>query len=90
MIFKRIASCELNVLEGMFNDAEIKNAIFRIGSLKAPGSDGLQPIFFQSQWEIIGPSVFDLVKKIHAQPVLIKDINGTLVVLIPKVQQRNS
>jgi hypothetical protein len=32
---------------------EIKEAIFSMGSLKAPGLDGLPPLFFKHYWEIV-------------------------------------
>ncbi|KAH1121735.1 hypothetical protein J1N35_004895 [Gossypium stocksii] len=36
---------------------EIKKALFDMAPLKAPGSDGLHAIFYQSQWEVVGPSI---------------------------------
>lgn len=40
---------------------EIKCAIFSMGALKAPGPDGLNPLFFQSQWDVVGKSVVELL-----------------------------
>lgn len=42
---------------------EIREAMFSMGPFKAPGSDGLHAIFFQSQWDVIGTSVCNFVKK---------------------------
>ncbi|KAK9219149.1 hypothetical protein WN943_007789 [Citrus x changshan-huyou] len=46
------------------DDVEVKNTIFSMPPMKAPGIDGLHGIFFQSQWELVGPSMCKLVKQI--------------------------
>lgn len=53
--------------------------------LKAPGSDGFHPLFFQKQWNIIGEVVCDWVKSIFNGGIIDGDLNNTLIVLIPKV-----
>ncbi|XP_057432516.1 uncharacterized protein LOC130725290 [Lotus japonicus] len=68
-----------------FVEEEIKDAIFEMGSLKALGPDGLQPVFFQSQWPIVGKSVVNFVTDCYPNPNLIEQVNETLLVLIPKV-----
>ncbi|RYR28544.1 hypothetical protein Ahy_B01g052688 [Arachis hypogaea] len=47
---------------------EIKNAFFRIGSLKAPGLDGFPAIFYKENWDIIGESVINHVKSCWEEP----------------------
>lgn len=84
--FPSLSSYDLLRLEGIFSDIAIKDVVFSIGPLKALGPDGLQPIFFQSQWDIIGSSVCDLVRKVYLNPDMVCNLNETLVVLIPKVQ----
>lgn len=59
-------------------------AVFEMGPLKAPGPDGLQPIFSHSQWDIIGSSICNLVHHIYSEPEVVRGLNETLVVLIPK------
>lgn len=58
-----------------------------MGSFKAPGLDGLQPIFFKSQWSIVGPSIVKLVSDFFHIGHLDRSLNETLLVLIPKVDR---
>ncbi|RYR65333.1 hypothetical protein Ahy_A03g011263 [Arachis hypogaea] len=44
------------------SDDEIRNAVFSMGSLKAPGSDGLNGLFYQKYWEVIKKEVCEVVK----------------------------
>jgi hypothetical protein len=65
-------------------------SMFSMGSLKAPGPDGLHPLFFQSQWDIVGPKVCEVVREAFSNPEKIHIINETLLVLIPKVDGPSS
>ncbi|KAL4345867.1 hypothetical protein AHAS_Ahas11G0321300 [Arachis hypogaea] len=55
-------------------DLEIREATFPMGSFKAPRRDGLQAIFYQSQWDVIGADLCDLVKRLFYTPEEIGDI----------------
>lgn len=70
--------------------AEIKEAVFQMGPFKAPGVYGLHPVFYQSQWDTIGPSLCATVQDIWANPHKVKSINQTLLVLIPKTDNPQS
>lgn len=84
--FPSLSSHELEHVQADPTDAEIKEAIFAMGAFKAPGPDALHPIFYQSNWEIVGKVVCRVVKQAFHDPNSIADINGTLLVLIPKVE----
>ncbi|CAN1860134.1 Transposon TX1 uncharacterized 149 kDa protein [Linum perenne] len=58
-----------------------------MGPLKAPGKDGYQPIFFQRCWDIVGSSLTSFVIAACRNPSLIRSVNETLIVLIPKCKQ---
>lgn len=47
-------------------------------------------LFYQSQWEVVGPSLCNLIKNIFAEPWRVADINKTFLTLIPKVDQISS
>ena len=61
---------EMNeALLGVFRAEEVKISLNQMHPTKAPGSDGMSPIFFQKYWDVVGPSV----------------VNETFICLIPKV-----
>ena len=72
------------VLRGSISEEEIKRATFDIGGFKAPGPDGIQAIFYQEYWHIVGQSVTDMVKSTFENPGSVCRINNTNIVLIPK------
>ncbi|XP_054801608.1 uncharacterized protein LOC129305663 [Prosopis cineraria] len=88
--FPCIDNGSLHELVSNFCDEEIKNALFSMGPLKSPGPDGLNALFFQSQWKFIGNSVINMVQCIFNNPSLVHKINGMLLILIPKKERPES
>ncbi|XP_059630124.1 uncharacterized protein LOC132273112 [Cornus florida] len=65
---------------------EILSAIKSIGPFKAPSPDGLTPLFFQSNWNLL---LHDLVSGFNyflSSGHLLKSLNTTNIVLIPKIK----
>ena len=60
-------------------------AIKRMAPLKAPGPDGMPPVFYQSFWQNGGPEVSDAILSCLNSGTLLKSINHTFITLIPKV-----
>lgn len=58
-----------------------------MGAFKAPGPDGLQAIFIQSQWKVVGASFCNMILEIFREHVKVREVNQTLITLIPKVEQ---
>ena len=61
-------------------------ALKQMEPLKAPGLDGLPPLFFQHYWQSIGDVVTDTVLSCLASGVIPPSINQTFITLIPKVK----
>lgn len=72
------------------NIAEIKLAIKQLGSLKAPGPDGFPGFFYHNYWNIVGEKVCEAIKHFFSNGFLLKELNLTNLVLIPKVQAPES
>jgi hypothetical protein len=65
---------------------EVKKALFSIGDMKAPGSDGLHAIFFKKCWHIFGDSLTAEVLQAINSKQIPEGWNDTVIVLIPKVE----
>ena len=40
---------------------EIKEVIFDMQNLKAPGSDGFSPLFYKQYWHVVGQKIINVV-----------------------------
>ncbi|XP_074303811.1 uncharacterized protein LOC141638297 [Silene latifolia] len=71
-------------LRAEYSEAEITEALNQMHPLKAPGPDGMNGLFYQSYWQIIGPEVVSTVLNILRGNMSPASINKTNIVLIPK------
>ncbi|KAA3488040.1 LINE-type retrotransposon LIb DNA [Gossypium australe] len=77
---------DIDFLNKVVSNEEIRNALFDMAPLKAPGSDGFHAYFFQSQWDTVGGAVCQWVQGILMATTL-KRILTILIVLIPKKKE---
>ena len=77
-------------MEKPVDDEEIRDTIFNMKPLKAPGSDGLHAIFYQAQWEVVGKSVCKQIKAFFNGEIVPEDFLKILIILIPKIDNPTS
>uniref|UniRef100_A0A2N9IE03 Reverse transcriptase domain-containing protein n=1 Tax=Fagus sylvatica TaxID=28930 RepID=A0A2N9IE03_FAGSY len=63
---------------------EIKETIFGMYNLKAPGPDGLPALFYKKYWPIVGDSVIYVVQNFFGSGHMLKEVNSSFIVLILK------
>ena len=69
-----------------YTEQEVKEALFNIGDLKAPGPDGLHAIFYKRFWSMLGDDLVTEVLQAVNSCTIPSGWNNTTVVLIPKVE----
>lgn len=85
--FPALSEIDKSMLARAVIPSEIFNVITHMGAFKAPGPDGLQVAFYQSQWQFVGESICNLVRNIFNDPAQVNEINETFLSLIPKGDQ---
>ena len=73
-------------LNGLFTSEEVGEAFKGMAPLKAPGPDGMPPLFFQTYWIDIGMDVSQAILSCLNSRSILRSINHTFITLIPKVQ----
>ncbi|GJV37900.1 hypothetical protein Tco_1410377 [Tanacetum coccineum] len=67
------------------SDQEIREAMFVMRDNKASGPDGYTTAFFKEAWDIIATDVTKVIKEFFTNGVLLKELNHTILALIPEV-----
>ncbi|KAL0295091.1 UNVERIFIED_CONTAM: hypothetical protein Scaly_3110300, partial [Sesamum calycinum] len=80
-----ITTTEASLLTAPITQSEVKEAFFDIDVESAPGPDGYTAAFYRTAWPVVGQTVFQAVGEFFRTGKLLKQINTTLIVLIPKV-----
>ncbi|CAM8923539.1 unnamed protein product [Rhodiola kirilowii] len=75
------------MLNAPFSEGEVKRALFQMHPTKVPRLDGFPAMFYQSNWDIVGRDVVEVVLNCLNSGVLGPDLNETLIVLVPKVKK---
>ncbi|CAN0847443.1 Uncharacterized mitochondrial protein AtMg00310 [Linum grandiflorum] len=82
----KISSSDNSKLTRPVSLSEIKAATFIIATNQSPGSDGFSSSFFQKYWTLISPKLFRAVSSFFTSGVMLKNINHSIISLIPKVK----
>ncbi|KAK5844217.1 hypothetical protein PVK06_000353 [Gossypium arboreum] len=73
------------MLIASYTGEEIREALFQMGSTKAPGEDSFPALFYQRCWPIVGKEVVDFCLHLLNGDMEVCPINLTRIVLILKV-----
>lgn len=68
-------------------DHEVKLAVFEIGAYKAPDPDGFPSVFFQEQWQWVGATITEFVKKVFQIGFMPPEANQSIICLLSKQDQ---
>ena len=49
------------VLSSAFSVEEVKTELFQMGPTKAPGPDGINALFYQKFWHVVGDTMINVV-----------------------------
>ena len=70
-------------LSSKFTVEEVKVALFQMGPTNTPRPDGMNALFYQKFWHVVGNSVVLTVLDFLNNGNMLPDINHTNIVLIP-------
>ncbi|KAM3245912.1 hypothetical protein P3L10_007679 [Capsicum annuum] len=65
---------------------EIRKAVFIFKATKAPGPDGIHPLFFQKFWDITSSHLVFFCNKVFSSGEMDTEVNTYYLCLIPKFQ----
>ena len=74
------------VLSSTFCVEEVKIALFQMGPTKALEPDGMNALFYQKFWHVVGDMVVNAVLDFLNFGHMVLEINSTYIVLIPKIK----
>ena len=84
---KTIVTDDMNrKLATEFKECEVHEAVSQMAPLKAPGLDGMPPLFFQHFWGLVGKEITSSVLFFLNSATLLEHINHTFLTLIPNVK----
>ncbi|XP_059627374.1 uncharacterized protein LOC132270192 [Cornus florida] len=67
------------------SELEVKQVVFSMAPMKAPGPDGMTPLFYQKYWEVLKVDIVRAVAGFFENGNLLSKFNHTNIVLIPKI-----
>lgn len=82
----RITEIEKEDLEKMFDEKELKEAIWSCGSNKSPGPDGFTMEFFKKFWDLIKSDLLEAFNEFQSHGKIPMGMNAAFITLISKVQ----
>ncbi|GLU24114.1 hypothetical protein SLE2022_400750 [Rubroshorea leprosula] len=63
-----------------------KVVVFSSPGNRSPGPDGFTAEFYKAAWSIVGDLVVKAIKEFFSSGQLLKEVNSTIISLVPKIQ----
>ncbi|XP_026410606.1 uncharacterized protein LOC113305823 [Papaver somniferum] len=87
VIPKIITESDNAILNVIPTDSEIESVVKSMPAWSSPGPDGFQADFYQSQWQLVGKDIIEVVKKFFQCGHMPRSLNKTYISLIPKCRE---
>ncbi|XP_026396843.1 uncharacterized protein LOC113291534 [Papaver somniferum] len=84
VIPKLITDSDNIMLHSIPTEIEIENKVKHVPSWSSPGPDGFQAGFYQTQWQLVGKDIVDVVQRFFTSGQMPRCLNRTYICLIPK------
>ena len=83
----KVVTDDMNAhLSQEFMECEVEVALKQMAPLKAPGPDGMPPLFYQNYWGLVGDDVTKTILSYLNSPTLPHPLNHKFKTLIPKIK----
>ena len=90
LVLPSITKAENNSLLSIPPPEEIKATLFQMQDQKAPGPDGFLALFYKQLWLTVSDDVIKAVTSFFQRGIMPREVNCSLIVLIPKVSNPTS
>ncbi|XP_030479170.1 uncharacterized protein LOC115696410 [Cannabis sativa] len=85
-----VTEVQSEMLMRKFTQDEVKKAVFDMSGSKSQGPGGYSSYFYQDNWDTIGDLVSQAVISFLESGKILKEINSTMISLVPKVKCPNT
>ncbi|KAK3206440.1 hypothetical protein Dsin_020486 [Dipteronia sinensis] len=82
---KKLSEGEREALELPFSAEEVWVALSSCDGNKAPGPDGFNMNFIKANWGVIQQDFMNFINEFYNDGSIVKDLNNSFIVLIPKI-----
>lgn len=71
-------------LLALISNDDVRHAVFELSGSKALSPDSFSGLFYQRNWQVVGPSLCAAIRRFYDTGFLLKEFNRTNIVLISK------
>ena len=82
--FHKLSASQSSFLECPFTLDEVHHAVWNCDSIKAPGPDGLNFLFYKRSWSVLHAYIFSLVNEFFHSGKIFTTFKTSFITLVPK------